>query len=592
MHQLPSFEDLRAGQKRVVDLFRTQESVVAQLPTGYGKTLTAACSYLMLRSRGVVNRLLYVVPRSAQARQAAEDVPRNILERGGAATKSWEVGVSPIPAMSAHRKGAAEVFVVTVQSLVSSPRAIDAIAEMMATGRWFVVVDEHHHYGADEDAIWSARINALPFAARLAMSATPDRRDGKSVFGTPEIKVSFLEARAELAVKRLTLHSYDYRVDAVNKGGDLFSFTTGELFSDAGGGDPDSVDKFIASRQMKWSPKYISPLVLFPVERLIDLKIGGVRGQMLVQAMSCSHAQMVCEQIRALIPSGMRVDWVGTGPHGRTDEENRMALAEFCPPKGPDGRRRWTLDILVNVGMAGEGLDSTDVTEVVFLTSPNKNNTTLQIIGRGARVIKNHPKIPCFVNVDSASELAPMVGNKIMESFDDGIKVSVSDEDDDDSGREPPPTPDDPDVGIKNVTLVEIKKDPMFIDALKKAKESPLFRDMTPDEREREVFSYFQKYTEQRDIGFNQTSIIAQLREKCNGVLYRISGRILRHEARGGKQIEKSRAGDINKQIFGKAKRLFGALDTNDEQTLRQRFKWLAELDRAVLSGEVPAWLR
>ena len=591
---LPSFENLRPGQRDVVDRFRSGTSVVAQLPTGYGKTRTAACSYLMLRARGIVNRLLYVVPRSAQARQAAEDVPRDIRECGEVETKSWEVGLSPIPAIKAHRMGSAEVFVVTVQALVSSPRAIDAIADLMSTGRWFVVVDEHHHYGSDEDAVWSQRINSLPYAARLAMSATPGRADGVGAFGHPDVKVSYLKAREGLHVKRLVLHAYDYRVDAVTVSGDIVSFTTSEMFADAGGEDSESIEKFIASRQMKWSPKYISPLVLFPVERLIDLKVSGVRGQMLVQAMSCSHARMVCEQIKTLIPSSMTVDWVGTGPNGRTDDENKIALRAFCPPKDSDGRRKPTLDILVNVGMAGEGLDSTNVTEVVFLTSPNRNNTTLQIIGRGARVIRDQPKVGCVINVDSASELAPLISTKIMEVFD----VDTTDEDrqilerEEREDWEPLPTQDDPDVGIKDVSLVEIRKDPMFLDALKQAEVSPLFRDLSSDEREREVFSYFLRFTDQRHESFNQTSLINQLREKCNGVVQRVAGRILRREADGGRQVEKSRKQDILKQINGRAKRSFGAVDTNDEETLRQRYKWLAELDRAVVAGEIPPWLR
>ena len=73
--RLPSFENLRRGQGKVVDIFRTQEVVTAQLPTGYGKTRTAACSYLTLRARGVCNRMLYIVPRSAQAKQAADGLP-------------------------------------------------------------------------------------------------------------------------------------------------------------------------------------------------------------------------------------------------------------------------------------------------------------------------------------------------------------------------------------------------------------------------------------------------------------------------------------------------------------------------------------
>jgi superfamily II DNA or RNA helicase len=180
---LPSFKDLRSGQHRVVNLFRERSAVVAQLPTGYGKTLTAACSYLTLRSRGVVNRMLVIVPSSAQARQAGDDIPADLLKFGGIKTMAYDVGRTPIPALNANRKGTCEVFVATIQALVASTAAIDAIASMMEVGRWFVVVDEHHHYGSDSEAVWGSRVKSLPSTALLAMSATPHRRDGVSAFG-------------------------------------------------------------------------------------------------------------------------------------------------------------------------------------------------------------------------------------------------------------------------------------------------------------------------------------------------------------------------------------------------------------------------
>src|SRR5690606_2867835 len=100
---------------------------------------------------------------------------------------------------------------------------------------------------------------------------------------------------------------------------------------------------------------------------------------------SCSHGKMVCEQAKVLLPEFMEVDWVGTGPQGRSQQENEEVLHRFCPPKDASGKRPWTLDVLVNVGIAGEGLDTTDVTEIVFLTPGNLTISNLQTIGRGAR---------------------------------------------------------------------------------------------------------------------------------------------------------------------------------------------------------------
>lgn len=590
---LPSFENLRPGQQQVVDLFRTRISAVVQLPTGYGKTRTAACSYLMLRARGVVNRVLYVVPRSAQACQAAEDVPRDLMQCGELKTKGCEVGYSPVEALRAHRRGDTEVFVVTVQSLVSSPRAIDAIIELMSTGRWMLVVDEHHHYGAGEDSAWTARIKSLPSSAMLAMSATPDRPDGLSVFGAPDVKVSYVQAYRDHAVKPLDLHAYEYRVDAITVNGEVISMTTGELVDEAGGSDPESIEKFIASRQMKWSPKYISPLVLHPIERLGDLQVSGVRSQMLVQALSCSHAKMVCEQIRSIAPEGVLVDWAGTGPNGRTDEENRVALHSFCPPKNDRGARPWKTQILVNVGMAGEGLDCTDVTEVVFLTSPRKNNTSLQVIGRGARVMQQSRAIRCTVNVDSASELAGMVGAAIMGIFDGDPPTpeEIEEIENERSDRDYQPLPDEPGVGIVDVTLVDIRKDALFKHSMNDYTEHPdRYPGLARDVAEREFARLVREHNAQRDARFNQTSTLEQIREQCNAAVRKLAGLIVRSEAGDGR-VEKSRIGDVLKLINGMAFRTFGPVKTADEQTLRRRWAWLKQLEASALANERPAWL-
>ena len=72
---MPFPEKLRPKQREIIEAFGSRTDVVAQLPTGYGKTLAAAGSYAMLRHRGVCNRMLYIVPRSGQAKQAAESVP-------------------------------------------------------------------------------------------------------------------------------------------------------------------------------------------------------------------------------------------------------------------------------------------------------------------------------------------------------------------------------------------------------------------------------------------------------------------------------------------------------------------------------------
>ena len=251
---------------------------------------------------------------------------------------------------------------------------------MMATGKWFIIVDEYHHYG-EADKAWTQKIKSLPHQALLA-SATPNRKDEAKPFGEPSVKVRYRDARLLGYLKELDLHAYDYRIDAMVNNVDVETFTTSQIYEAVGSVDPSQVDRWTVLRELRWSPQYISPLIRTPIARLLSYSF---RAQMLVQAICCSHAKMVCDQIKGLVGPNIRVDWVGTGPNGRSDAENAATLNEFCPKKDLTGKRPWTLDILSTSEWRARVSNFMDVCEIVFLNAPRLNNSTLQIIGRAAR---------------------------------------------------------------------------------------------------------------------------------------------------------------------------------------------------------------
>lgn len=592
---LPSFQNLRTGQKAVVDIFGSSTSAVAQLPTGYGKTMTAVCCYLTLRERQMVNRVLMICPRGAQAAQAAEEVPGAIYRLGHGRTRAHVVGENPVTALKAHRRGEAEIFVVTIQSLVSSAATWAVVRELMSTGRWLVIVDEHHHYGNADDSVWTQKVTALPASALLAMSATPHRSDGPPVFGPPDVVVSYLDAWREGAVKELSLHAYEYRVDAINVNGDVIPFDTRELLDAVGSDNPQEIDKWLASKQMRWSPKYISPLIMHPVDRMADLMLKNVRAQMLVQALSCSHARVVCDQIKSLVPENMRVDWVGTGPQGRSDKENKEILEQFCPPKDGNGRRNWTLDVLVNVGIAGEGLDTTDVCEVVFLTSPNINNSVLQTIGRGARVIPGAREQPvCTINVDGASELAEFIGKKIMSVFDEGELTEEEEKESEERERadDYEPLPEKLTVSILDVTLLDIRKDPMFQEILDLNMRRAGDR-ISPEQVAAWTEDSYRDIIKRRDERFNASAIEAQTRDKINLAVRKVAGLYMRTvAAKSEMRLPTNFIGDILKRINTQKKRELRPIEHASAEELDTHYQWVKRLEAQILSGQVPSWLR
>jgi hypothetical protein len=598
---MPLPKNLRSKQKEVIEEFKTKTTVIAKLPTGYGKTITAAGSYAMLRYLGVCNRVLYIVPRASQSDQAAESIPEDLREFFSIDTKSLQVTKNPIQALNYHKESKCEVFVCTVQALESSDSTKRTLAVLMETGKWFVVIDEHHHYGNESN--WSQSIRSLNYCAMLAMSATPNRKDGSDHFPEPSIKESYQNACKSGFVKNLSLHAYDYIIDAVTVDGIAIPFTTQEIVGEAGGDSPEAIDKYLASKKMRWSPKYVSPLITYPIDRITDLRVRGIKAQMLVQAMSISHAKMVCQQIESLKPDFMSVDWVGTGPEGRPDNENAEVLKRFCPSKDKITKRReWTLDILVNVGIASEGLDSTDVCEVVFLTPANITISNLQTIGRGARVMPGLKKQPtCHVNVDTSSPMSEFLGPSVMALFDynqDELKeIDLEKEYGGGEATESAPDtynplPEQMTVILVDVRLADIKKGQMWEEALKGA--ISVSSPDTPMELiEKGAENALMKYLNRSN---NTSATLAQHRNDISAAASKVAGLCIQRLADSGVRIEKTLKGDMARRINSKKKVLFGAVDSADEDALVKQYEWLKALEKQILLDHgtkgFPAWLR
>jgi len=603
---MPLHKDLRPKQVEVIRLFEGRERGVARLPTGYGKTVAAAGSYATLRHRGCCNRMLYVVPRRNQATQAAHGLVEDLAKYFGIVTKSVIVSEHQTQAHRLHRNGGAEIFVVTIQALTTGD-SFKTITEMMETGRWFIVADEHHHYSqrrgngqdvAREDGIWADRLHRLNMSALLAMSATSKRYDGLDRFGEPDVIETYAHAAECGYVKTLSLHAFEFHVETITVDGVQYTYSTDEFLALVGSENPADVDAFMASRQMRWSPKYISPLIAFPIDRLIDNRLNGIKSQMLVQAMSVAHAKFICAQIETLMPSHMSVDWVGTGPNGRSESENDAVLDKFCPPKDRlTGRRKWKLDILVNVGMAAEGLDCTDVTEISFLSGANITISTLQAIGRGSRAMpvpENVNAPVCHINVDSSSPLAEYVGPAIMALFDDEPTVAPPG---------PPRGPDDVDyvpspptmnVMVLDVRLTNIRSEPMYQAILDLAKQS--CPETEEQMVERKVEEAIQSYLNR---GGSESSTIAQKRDQIENLVAKIVSLIVTKIRTSGERItiDKAYIGKLKTKINARKKGLFGAVDTLTSDQLDREYEWLREeLELPIFQGHalqgMPSWLR
>lgn len=626
--QLPFWENSRSGQKEVFEAVfndRSLKSLNIQLPTGYGKTRTATGVYSILKSQGRANRLLMVFPTKAQLHQFEMDGHLDLRKMGvDGDLRVTAIGYFGKEAFQLHREGR-QVFATTVQGL-SMGTAADWARDLFAMpsggsetpDKWMLVVDEYHHYGVNKT--WTSSVDDLNPAFRLAMSATPYRKNGDSAFGSPQVTVSYRAAVKEKAVKPLQGHSYNYRIEAEIPGEGLHSFTTDELARLADGDDPVVIERYRLQRAMRWSPLYVSPLVSTPLERLIrDREATGLPLQAIIGAMCVSHAKIVCDQVRDLFSPELTVDWVGTANaagDGRPDDENEEVLSRFCPPKDSRGRRNPTLDVLVHVGMAGEGLDSIHVSEVIHLNRASKNNSNDQENGRAARFL---PGVIGNINFDSCSDYATMgyIGSKIMDAMDCVPPSDCDDEERDAASGTPREIDwdfeDKPYVSILDMELEHIDSgDPeiqLLADAYTRVNQERILR--LPFEQQSEeledlraqredlnselyqrIVALYKDMKKKEAAPHQERAEIEFKRKSLDSALSKVTSLVVALWAKaGGGEVKQDWRGQIKRMINERKKRALGAVAKNIE-LLDSHIAWVNALGRSVKSGEVPSWLR
>jgi superfamily II DNA or RNA helicase len=604
MQEMSFRKNPRDGQGAVIA--KSQEKgragLNAQLPTGYGKTFTACAVYSVLKKGGAVNRLLYITPTSSQHEQFVFDGYKDLDDAcvEGPLTVC-DVMFEGVGAIRRNRKNERQVFAITIQSLIAR-RGSDFIADLLSQGRWMVVVDEYHHYGFD--AQWGKAVLRLNTVFRLAMSATPSRKNGDSAFGDPDVSVSYEQAVKEGAVKPLVGHAYTYKVEAITGDGDVVVFTTRELAEEMG--DGDKLEKRMIEKQMRWSPRYISPLVSVPLERMLSNRLDtGVRLQAIVGAMCVSHAEMVCEQVSSMFPE-LSVDWVGTGKNGRKPEQNRKIIKRFCPPKDLDsGKRSPELDVLVHVGMAGEGLDSVHVSEVIHLNPASLNNSNNQENGRAARYLDG---VTGHINFDSCSDYARLnfVGRAIEQAFDKDMAEVCSGcgslpcecEPNSNDPAEYKELPDEPAIVLAGLELMHIDSGSPEVKRVQKMlATNQHFKGfgITPDnmnepEHVNQALELYKLMRTQEAEQHNEKAVVKQWKDSVDVAVGQIASLARKKSGISSSAVSKTFIGDKKRLINSKKKAACGPI-LNTVESAKMHYKWIKAVERSILDQGVPQWL-
>ena len=618
---MPFGKNPRLGQKDVFDKVISEtnlRNLNVQLPTGYGKSFVNAGVYSILKKQGRVNRLLIIVPTTAQKDQFICDGPSDFKDACVGLTikngKEVQEDLSVIDigyfgmkeCIGRHRRNQQQIFITTPQAMIRN--CGDIVKELMQTGSWMITVDEYHHYGLEKS--WGESIKNLPYTFLLAMSATPYRTGNDSAFGVPNLKVSYRDATQQNAVKKLVSHSYVYRLDLLDNENNIQQMSTCELAQAAKSDNPESVERFIIERQMRWSPKYVSPLVTHPIERLLRERIKtGYKLQAIVGAMCVSHAKLVCEQIRKIFPN-LNVDWVGTFNKnlntGRSDEENRAILNSFCPPKDKHGQREPTLDVLVHVGMAGEGLDSVHVSEVIHLNKASINNSNNQENGRASRFLKG---VVGNINFDSSSEYAVKgyVGPTIMDAMDMEAPQELLEDEEEKMERlrsenKYEELPEEPMIRIWNMELDSIDSGSPEVEKAAKAL-IQVFQEKYPShealieemknpslEIRMSAIELLKEDRKRTCEEFNEQAIVEQWKEVVKNALQVVANLVSRYKSGINGTTEKSYAADVNRAINGRKMRELGKI-TKDVEVYKKHYNWLKNLEQTILKYGPPSWM-
>jgi hypothetical protein len=464
----------RPGQSRLIEWMLDHVESALRLcvrwPGGYGKTIGIALAYMILRQYGRVNRLIVVVANDQQRAQFRRDFPATCRRMGLSIRNDcvWEFDKSA-RAYRVSMMNRCEVFVVTIQMVsATNKKSTDSLLDLLGDGnQWMLAADEYHHYAQEKD--WGKSLQRVCDNVQfsLALSATPTRDGAATIFGDPDLIVTYRQAVEERAVKKLWLRRYHYTVTAKTGDGVEVEYTTDELRQQL---DNESLSDFEERVGLRYTTKYIHPMLLGPLVRLQDRRAASGRPlQMLIRAMSCRHAKYICKVVQEVAP-GLRTNWVGSGPNGQPDHINSAVIEQFVPPAGENPQ----LDVLVQVQKVGEGSDSVMVCEIVDLALSNidgASNQLKQFIFRGSRIVPGleDDQQYCNVNVPSDAKLAgleqdeELIGVSLMDWIDGDYSNPEGKGNWDPPPRDPEYTPPPPDflsiVVCRDAELTEVTDD-------------------------------------------------------------------------------------------------------------------------------------
>jgi superfamily II DNA or RNA helicase len=324
---------------------------------GAGKTLATSRLAHALLDDGVIDQIIYVVPRDPLKEQTARSFAPSGIHLDYRFANS-----------DAHVSRDVHGIVVTYQQVVASA---SLYAKLAASRSTLVVLDEVHHAG--DGATWGEqiRIAFTPARYRLLLSGTPFRTDGKPLpFVTyrndecvAEVVYGYADALVDNVCRQLVFALFDGEATWVGRDGEKHTSTFGNYLKKSLHSErlrthllADSFDAIITEAHE----------ALMRVRNHGHPDAGG-----LIVCMSIDHATDIAERVQRI---------TGTTPVLVVSEdgaEGRQAIKTF-----KRGRTPW----IVAVNMISEGVDIPRLRVGVYATNIRSFMYFMQFCGRFVRM--------------------------------------------------------------------------------------------------------------------------------------------------------------------------------------------------------------
>ncbi len=359
--------------------------VFADVTPGGGKTFMAAVFTHVLLLAGIVDRVLWIVPRDNLRQQVRRDFHNHArgltkeieLQKGSTWKKISQISL---------RSGDTPAGLVTTYHTVAA--SADRAARWVASGETLVILDECHHLPEDgiadvtdeEEGAWTDAVRRVVVGAAfvLGMSGTADRHDGKAIAFLPyalnpetgkrrpqfDIQYSRRRAIEEKAIVPIYFGRQDGKTEYQH-----LSREHEVALSEAKG---KQVAKAVRS-VLQGADAYRFDVIRHGLGEWIEYrKVRCDTSRAIIIADTQKNAREYVKMIEREFPA------------------YRVALAISSEPGSAERIRQFrdapeSFKILVTVGMAHEGLDVPDCTHLVYLSDKRSRPWMEQAIARVTR---------------------------------------------------------------------------------------------------------------------------------------------------------------------------------------------------------------